>query len=443
MLGGCQIFPANHIFNTRIDNLPVDPNSTAYLQTINTGTRYLHMDLGQTEDMTSDSYWGIPYNLAAGSKTPWQTVNYVDGWPDESDCAASDHSVLSPCTNTVATPRMPIPSSPVVEGGISSDQSNYGDHHLLVLDTDTCRLWENYHAYTDPNGGWDVLSTAEFDMHSTTLRPAGWTSTDAAGFPVMPLLMKADEASTGQINHALRFTIQSSKIRNSYIWPARHLTTNGNSSTSKPPMGQLFRLKASYTIPANFPVQAKAILTAMKQYGMYIADGGSDMYVQGDPNSNWSDDTISAVQSVPHTAFEAVDITAITGRPGFNPDSAAVPPASGSFGIVPNVAGSSSNLTLSTTITVAGTDAGKAGQLYVAAVLPTTGTIYSLTATGWQAVKGLALLPYANVTLGAHTISITNQLNVSSLAGLQVYAGYGTSLSDMLNGAKYAELYGL
>lgn len=442
MLAGCQIFPANHIFNTRIDGLPVDPNSAAYLQTISTGTRYLHMDLGQTEDMTSASYWGIPYNLVAGSKTPWQRVNYAGGWPDESDCAATDHSVVSPCTNTSA-PLMPIPTAPLVEGGISGDQSNYGDHHLLVLDTDSCRLWENYHAYTDPSSGWDVLSTAEFDMHSTALRPAGWTSTDAAGFPVMPLLMKADEASTGQINHALRFTIQSSKIRNTYIWPARHLTSNGDGSTSKPPMGQLFRLKASYVIPASFPTQARAILTAMKQYGMYIADGGSDMYVQGDPNTNWGSDTISAVQTVPHTAFEAVDITAITNRPGFDPNSAAVPPMAGAFAITPTVAGSASNLTLGATITAASADAGKSGQLYVAALLPSTGQIYSLTSTGWLAVSGLSLLPYASVTLGTHTISIANQLNVSGLTGLQVYAGYGLNLSDMLSGAKYAELYGL
>jgi hypothetical protein len=440
-LGGCQIFPANHIFNTRIDSLPVHPQSAAFIQTINSGTRYLHMDLGQTEDMTSSEYWGIPYNLVHASTYAWQPVSYSQGYPDESDCAGTGHSVASPCVNTATQPLMPIPPSPLVEGGIVTDQSNYGDHHMLMVDGDACMLWEAYHSYPDPTAGWDIYSSAAWDLHSNALRPAGWTSTDAAGFPVFPLLMKEDEASTGQFNHAMRFTIKSSKIRNSYTWPARHLTTNGDDSSSKPPMGQLFRLKASYVIPASFPVQAKAILTAMKQYGMYIADGGSDMYVQGDPNVNWSSDTISAVQTVPHTAFEAVDLSSIAARPGFNPDSAAVPPAPGAFSITPTLSGNASSLSLSVAINVASADAGQSGQLYVAALFPATNQVYCLTAQGWQAVNGLALLPYANVTLGSHTITITNRLNVSGLVGLQVYAGYGLNLPDMLNGQKYLALY--
>jgi hypothetical protein len=222
---------------------------------------------------------------------------------------------------------LPIPASPKVEGGISGDLSVDGDHHILTVDSDSCILWESYHSYTRPGGGWNILSSAAFDLRSDALRPAGWTSADAAGFPILPLLLRADEASSGAINHALRFTIQSSKIRNTYAWPATHLTTGGGSSISKPPMGQLFRLNAGYVIPTTYTAQAQAILLALKRYGMYVADGGSDMYIQGEPSVNWDDNTISQVQTVPHTAFEAVDLSPIMARSGFNLNSARVPSA--------------------------------------------------------------------------------------------------------------------
>jgi hypothetical protein len=148
---------------------------------------------------------------------------------------------------------------------------------------------------------------------------------DAAGFPILPLLLRASEASAGEIRHALRFTIQSSSIRNQYVWPARHLTSNGTMSASLPPMGQLFRLKASYQIPSNYNTQSRAILQALKTYGMYIADGGSNMYIQGDPSAAWQDNTFSQVQSVGSSQFEAVDLSPIMNRAGFDPNSAAVP----------------------------------------------------------------------------------------------------------------------
>jgi len=156
------------------------------------------------------------------------------------------------------------------------------------------------------------------------LRPVTWSSADAAGFPILPLLLKADEATSGEIKHALRFTILTSKIRGSYAWPATHESSNGT-STSQPPYGQLFRLKASYTIPSTFNTQSRAILTAMKTYGMYIADGGSDMYVTGEPSASWLDTTFGDVQSVPASQFEAVDLSPIEARAGWSATSAAVP----------------------------------------------------------------------------------------------------------------------
>jgi hypothetical protein len=138
-------------------------------------------------------------------------------------------------------------------------------------------------------------------------------------------LLRNDEASTGVILHAFRFTVESSNIRAQYVWPARHMTGT-NTSQNSPPMGQLFRLKSTYAIPANANAQSKAILQALKTYGMYIADGGSNLYVQGDPNGNWEDATLALVQSVTLNNFEAVDLSSIQKRAGFDPNSAAVPP---------------------------------------------------------------------------------------------------------------------
>lgn len=336
-VAGCPILPSNHVFNTPIDGLPVDAHSASYLTTI--GAHNLHLDLGQSTDISmADTYYGIPYNVVHGATQSWGSVYFRSADPDvdwdprpESDCvdmsSSAAHTEVSPCTAAAAAnPVFPVPAMPLVEGGIDKDPSQpYGDHHILLLDADSCILSELYHAYPHAGGGWDIYGSAMFDLRSAKLRPDGWTSADAAGFPIMPLLLRADEASAGQISHALRFTIQSSKIRNAPIWPARHYTTNGTTSTNLPPMGQLFRLKASYQIPATVNAQARAILQAMKTYGMYIADGGSDMYVTGEPSAAWMDDTFSQVQSVGSAQFEAVDIGAIMQRAGFDPDSAAVP----------------------------------------------------------------------------------------------------------------------
>jgi hypothetical protein len=319
-VGGCPVLPVDHLFNTPIDALPVHPGSATFLASI--GAAHLHLDLGTTTDSTQATYYGIPYNVVHGATLGWSPIHFGNGWPDESDCAASGATgvVLSPCTT--ATPAMPVPPAPLVEGGIdTADQ----DHHLLLLDADTCRLWELYHATPSAAGGWDVLSTASFDLGSSALRPAGWTSADAAGFPILPLLLRADEAASGTIRHALRVTIPSGLIRSEYTWPARH-RTGSNGSASLPPMGQLFRLKASYPIPAGVSTQARAILQALKTYGMYLADGGSAWYVQGEPSAAWDDAIFSEVGQVATSDLEAVDLSPFQARAGWSPDSARVPP---------------------------------------------------------------------------------------------------------------------
>jgi hypothetical protein len=317
-LGGCSLFPADHLFNTPIDALPVHPSSATFLATI--GDHRLHLDLGTTVDMASTEYWGIPFNVVNGDAlSPWPRVYLDGGWPDEGDCVdASAHAtILSPCT--AAAPVMPVPASPLVEGGINTRDE---DHHILVVDADRCRLWEIYHATPHAGGGWDVLGTATWDLRSSALRPAGWTSADAAGFPILPLLLKQAEAQSGTIRHALRFTIPSGLIRAEYTWPARHRTGSAISA-SLPPMGQLFRLRADYPMPAN--VQSRAILQALKTYGMYLADGGSTWYVQGEPNAAWDQAIYSEVQAVRTADLEAVDLSTFRGRSGWSVDSARVP----------------------------------------------------------------------------------------------------------------------
>lgn len=335
-IAGCQILPADHLFNTAIDRLPVHPRSADYLATI--AAHRLHLDLGRNEDPTAPSYWGIPYEVVAGAGLGWTRVAFTSPDPDlswdpraESDCAVAGaggaRTFVSPCTAAAApSPIFPIPAAPRVEGGLStaSDHQPPGDHHLLLLDADACFLWELYHVYR-PTRGWEVFGAAGFDLRSNALRPDGWTSADAAGFPILPLLLRADEASSGAIRHALRFTIQSTKIREAHVWPARHDTSNGGSSLAKPAMGQLFRLRAGYPIPATLHAQSRAILQAMKTYGLYVADGGSDLYVQGEPSAAWAAAIFDEVQAVTTADLEAVDTSVIERRPGFDRSSARVP----------------------------------------------------------------------------------------------------------------------
>jgi len=324
-LGGCPMLPADNLFNTEIVGLDPHPDSAAFMATI--GEHNLHLDLGTQTDPGEDDYWGIPYNVVHGNGLSWTSVRY-DGAPDESDCtvasAGGAHTIVSPCTAERAPdPVFPIPASPLVESGLAPG----GDHHMLIVDADTCRLWELYGTSPYSGSGWEIYGSAGFDLRSNTLRPDEWTSADAAGFPMLPLLLRVDEASSGVIRHALRFTNPSSTIRGEHVWPARHHTYD-NMSSALPAMGQLFRLKSTYTIPDSFNTQARAILQALKTYGMYLADnsGGSSMYIQGEPSAAWEEDTFSQVQSVSSSEFEAVDLSEFTSRPGFDPDSGRVPP---------------------------------------------------------------------------------------------------------------------
>ncbi len=331
-LAGCPLFPPDHVFNTPIDALPAHPSSATFIASV--GTWRLRMNVGTPGSTSADEY-GIPFNVVRGATLDWPVVRYAttdtslafDPRP-ESDCAVSAARVLvSPCTAAAApSPLLPVPAAPLVQGGIVTDASHpYEDHNMLILDSDSCRLWETFHTYPRAGGGWDIFGSASFDLRSNALRPDGWKSADASGMPILPLLARVDEARSGTIQHALRFTVDAANVRNAHVWPARH-GGGDKTSTALPAFGQLFRLKSSFAIPETFSVEAKAILTALSRYGAYLAGTGTKNWVlTAEPSTSWDPSTLEQIGSVNADQLEAVDLGPIQSRPGFSPDSARVP----------------------------------------------------------------------------------------------------------------------
>jgi hypothetical protein len=180
-----------------------------------------------------------------------------------------------------------------------------------VVDVDACRLWELYAAHPDGSGGWEAGSGATWDLTSNALRPAGWTSADAAGLPILPGLVRFDEVAAGAIDHAIRFT--TPETRSAYVYPARHFASS-DASSSLPPMGTRVRLKASYNVAA-LPTQARVIAVAMQRYGMILADNGSPWYFQGASDPRFDDDQLNALKAIPGSAFEVVDTTGFVSGP--------------------------------------------------------------------------------------------------------------------------------
>ena len=329
MLGSCPSFPLTAVFNTRID----DTNkfkalvaSSAWIGDIGK-TVALHADWGQSVDPTASNYYGIPMNLltAGAPETDWPGIAFGSGTaPDESDCAIANTSggfdVVHNCTTKPASSlRFPIPRDAVLkaEGGSCNDPNTCGDRHILIVEQGVCRLWESYHTYRQ-GSQWTAYSTASWTLTSNAMRPDTWTSGDAAGLPITPLLARASAASAGEIGHAFRVTLRDAVLLNQHVWPARH---HAGGATGAIPFGAVMRLKAGFAIPSNWTVQAKALATAMQRYGLYVADIGTDMYVQGDPDSQWSSGTISQIQSLHADDFEFVDMGPITTDSRFDTNS--------------------------------------------------------------------------------------------------------------------------
>jgi hypothetical protein len=272
-IAGCPLFPDSNVWNTPVDQLPVDPHSDDYIQATDLSNG-LHPDFGA--GIWQGQPIGIPYNIVTGATAG---VNVSFQYSSE-----SDHVLY------------PIPPNPLIEGG--------GDRHILIVDRDHCILYELFDA-SQSGGRWSAGSGAHYSLISNDLRPDTWTSADAAGLPILPGLARYDEVASGAISHALRFTL--SNTRDQHIWPARHDASN-KTALQYPPMGQRFRLKASYQIPANFSPQTRVILQALKTYGMILADNGSDWYLSGAPDPGWDDDhLVNELKLVKGTDFEAVD----------------------------------------------------------------------------------------------------------------------------------------
>lgn len=278
-LVGLSLFPANNPWNTAIDNATVDPNSAAIIANIGL-TKSFHPDFGAN---WNGGPFGIPYYVVSGTQARVATSFDYD---DE-----SDHGPY------------PIPPNAPIEGGASSD----GDRHVIIVDRDNWKLYELYYAFPQSNGSWHAGSGAIFDLSSNALRPAGWTSADAAGLPILPGLVRYDEVSAGVIAHALRFTV--SRSRRAYIPPARH-SASSDTSSLRPPMGMRVRLKASVNIN-SYPASAQVILRALKKYGMIVADNGSDWYVSGTADSRWNDNEINSLKALKGSDFEVVLMTGI------------------------------------------------------------------------------------------------------------------------------------
>jgi hypothetical protein len=273
-LSQLQVFPTDNPWNQDISGFPVHPNSANYLASIGLDTG-LHPDFGTVWE---GAPIGIPYIVVRGDQAK---VPVEFDYADESDPGP-----------------YPIPANPPIEGGSTSD----GDRHILIVDLDHKLLYELYAAYPATDG-WTAGSGAIFDLTSNALRPAGWTSADAAGLPIFPGLVRYDEAvERGEIKHALRFTV--SRTQSAYISPARHLASD-DPDPNLPPMGLRVRLRADFDL-SGFSPKVQVILQAMKKYGMFVADNGSNWYVSGAPDSRWSDDELRALNQVKGRDFEVV-----------------------------------------------------------------------------------------------------------------------------------------
>lgn len=281
-IGNCQVFPANNIWNYDISHLPVLRNSAQYTANIGMNNSLSH-DFGNGTS-------GIPYNIVSSTQ-PYVPVHF-NLYGSESDPGP-----------------YPIPPNPLIEKG--------SDRHVLVIDSGTCKLYELWEGSRGSDGSWNAGGGAVFNLNSNNLRPNGWGSADAAGFPITPGLVRYDEVATGAIKHTLRVVLNHPQ--HAYIWPARH--TDGRTFDPKaPPDGTRFRLKASVDI-SSFSPQSRIILTALKKYGMFVADSGPlAMEISGTPDAHWDVSDLHSLSRIHASDFEAVDESSLQ----ISPDSAQV-----------------------------------------------------------------------------------------------------------------------
>ncbi len=279
----CPLFPKSSAWNQRVDRLPVASDSAAIVRAIGPGDP-VHPDFGSGRYQGSPI--GIPYTTV-GRHQHRSRVKF--DYADESDKGP-----------------YPIPRDVPIEGGRRSS----GDRHAIIVDRSRCKLYELFALYPSSHG-WRAGSGAIWNLRSNKLRPAGWTSADAAGLPILPGLARYDEVRRGSIDHALRFTVE--RTRRAFVYPARHFASN-LTDPDLPPMGMRFRLKASFDT-SRFPRQSRIVLNALKRYGMIVADNGSNWFISGAPNRGWDNDDLHHLGAVHGSDFEVVDTRSLP-QPG-------------------------------------------------------------------------------------------------------------------------------
>ena len=400
-IGTCPVFPANNVWNARVDTLPVHPKSAAYVNSIGP-TKTGHADFGA--GLYNGAPIGIPFVTVPGSQ-PKVGVSFQ--YAGESDPGP-----------------YPVPANAPIEGGSSSS----GDRHVLVIDQTNCVLYELFAAYPQTDGSWTAGSGAIFDLKANNLRPATWTSADAAGLPIFPGLARYDEMASGVIKHALRFT--APQTQKAFVWPARHQASS-IVDTNYPPMGARFRLKASFNI-ATFSPQTQVVLRALQQYGMILADNGSAWYVSGAPDDRWDNNQLHELGQLHGTDFEAVDESSLM----VDPNSAAVSGGSTSANL--SLSRTSLNFGFSGSLitgaqTVALAFNGASGVSWTASSNQPNITVSPASGTG-TAVLQITAAPGSSglVTISAPAVNATGQVqvNVGSATPGNPYGSFDTPANN-------------
>jgi hypothetical protein len=330
-IGGCAAFPANNVWNTDISSLPVHPRSATWMASMGGPSKLLHPDFGPSGAFP----YGIPFNVVDSAHP---RINLTFGYSSESDHVG-----------------YPFGADTWIEGGPAAG----GDRHAIMVDRSSCTLYELYDAHYNGPAASTAGSGATWSLGGNALRPATWTSADAAGLPIFPGLLRLEEVQAGAVQHAIRFTAQQTD--RSYLWPARH-QAGAALNPGLPPMGARFRLRAGFDI-SHFSAPSQVVLNAMKHYGLMLADNGSNWYFQGAAENGWSDTMISELKTVPAAQFDALDESSLmidpnsaqarqtgAGPPG-NP--VARPPVPVAAPLLPGPPAASPSATATATVTAA------------------------------------------------------------------------------------------
>jgi uncharacterized repeat protein (TIGR01451 family) len=366
---GFQVFPTNNIWNVPVDSAPLHPNSAQWMDVINGGAGHpLHPAFGY---MYLSHLNGFPYNIV-GNSTPLVKVTFAAGaYVSESD--------------PLPAAGLPMPADVTAEGD-PPPVDLAGDRHLILVDVDNKVLHEMFQATRQADGSWTCMGYSRWDLTSNALRPDTWTSADAAGLPIFPLLIRWDEIQSGEIKHALRFTL--ALTYKPHLWPARHDAVSGG--VLNPPMGMRVRLKANFDI-SGYSATNQIILKALKKYGMFMADNGADWDICGAPNANFDDNDLhNLTQIIPNTAFEVVDTSAWMVDPNSGQVGGTAPPPTPTLVLQKSVSPTTtrSGDTVTFTIQYQNTASANANTVVVNDVIPTGSTLVSGSITGGGTLSG-------------------------------------------------------